>query len=134
MTCTEICGNGARTTGLTITLPLPEIVVLIKTKPVTIASPAADRGMSRPNSAAVQRAYEFCSPMQTSLWGFGWFAILPNVEKTQSLMTQEHKMTPIILHADHLILMDKDNTVIPNSAVLVGCDGRIQGVGEDMRW
>jgi hypothetical protein len=29
-------------------------------------------------------------------------------------------MTSIILHADHLILMDKNNTVIPNGAVLVG--------------
>jgi len=39
-------------------------------------------------------------------------------------------MTPVILHADHLILMDQHNTVIPNGAVLVGSDGRIQGVGE----
>ena len=39
-------------------------------------------------------------------------------------------MTPIILHADHLILMDQNNTVIPNGAVLVGLDGRIQAVGE----
>jgi len=39
-------------------------------------------------------------------------------------------MTPIILHADHLILMDKNRTVIPNGAVLVGSDGRIQGLGE----
>jgi hypothetical protein len=29
-------------------------------------------------------------------------------------------MTPVILHADHLILMNQNNTVIPNSAVLVG--------------
>ena len=39
-------------------------------------------------------------------------------------------MTLIILHADHLILMDQNNTVIPNGAVLVGTDGRIQAVGE----
>ena len=38
-------------------------------------------------------------------------------------------MTPTILHADHLILMDKNNSVIPNGAVLVGSDGRIQAVG-----
>jgi 5-methylthioadenosine/S-adenosylhomocysteine deaminase len=39
-------------------------------------------------------------------------------------------MKPIILHADHLILMDQYNTVIPNGAVLIGSDGRIQAVGE----
>src|SRR4030095_15988946 len=39
-------------------------------------------------------------------------------------------MTPIILHADHLITMDQNNTVILNGAVLVGSDGRIQSVGE----
>jgi 5-methylthioadenosine/S-adenosylhomocysteine deaminase len=38
-------------------------------------------------------------------------------------------MTPTILNADHLILMDKTNTVIPDGAVLVGSDGRIQAVG-----
>jgi 5-methylthioadenosine/S-adenosylhomocysteine deaminase len=38
-------------------------------------------------------------------------------------------MTPTILHADHLILMDKSNTVIPNGAVVVGSNGRIQAVG-----
>jgi len=42
-------------------------------------------------------------------------------------------MIPMILHVDNLILIDQNNTVIPNSAVLVGSDGRIQGVG-DMRW
>ena len=36
----------------------------------------------------------------------------------------------ILLHADHLILMDTNNTVIPNGAVLIGSDGRIQAVGE----
>ncbi len=36
----------------------------------------------------------------------------------------------IILHADHLILMDPNNTVISDGAVLVGNDGRIQAVGE----
>ena len=35
----------------------------------------------------------------------------------------------MILHADHLLLMDKSNTVIPNGAVLVGANGRIQAVG-----
>lgn len=39
-------------------------------------------------------------------------------------------MTPKILHADHLLLMDQNNTVIPNGAVLVGPDDRIQAVGE----
>lgn len=39
-------------------------------------------------------------------------------------------MAPIILHADHLILMDQSNNVIPNGAALVGSDGRIQAVGE----
>jgi 5-methylthioadenosine/S-adenosylhomocysteine deaminase len=38
-------------------------------------------------------------------------------------------MTPAILHADHLILMDPSNTVIPDGAVVVGSDGRIQAVG-----
>src|SRR6185369_13792061 len=38
-------------------------------------------------------------------------------------------MTPMILHADHLILMDPNNTVIPNGAVVVGSNGRIQAVG-----
>jgi len=38
-------------------------------------------------------------------------------------------MTPILLHADHLLLMDQHNTVIPNGAVVVGSDGRIQAVG-----
>ena len=35
-----------------------------------------------------------------------------------------------ILQADHLIMMDQTNRVIPNGAVLVGSDGRIQAVGE----
>src|SRR5215208_4597173 len=39
-------------------------------------------------------------------------------------------MPPILLHADHLILMDQQNTVILNGAVLVGTNGRIQAVGE----
>jgi len=39
-------------------------------------------------------------------------------------------MTSLFLHADHLIVMDEKNTVIPNGAVLVGTDGRIQAVGE----
>jgi 5-methylthioadenosine/S-adenosylhomocysteine deaminase len=38
-------------------------------------------------------------------------------------------MTPTILQADHLILMDRNNSVIPNGAVLIGSDGRIQAVG-----
>jgi 5-methylthioadenosine/S-adenosylhomocysteine deaminase len=36
----------------------------------------------------------------------------------------------ILLHADHLILMDENNTVISNGAVLVGSDRRVQAVGE----
>ena len=39
-------------------------------------------------------------------------------------------MPPIVLHADHLILMDQHNTVIPNGAVLVDSHGRIQAIGE----
>ena len=39
-------------------------------------------------------------------------------------------MTSIILHADNLITMDQNNTVISNGAVLIGPDGRIQAVGE----
>jgi 5-methylthioadenosine/S-adenosylhomocysteine deaminase len=39
-------------------------------------------------------------------------------------------MTPIILHADHLVLINDGNTVIPNGAALIGSDGRIQAVGE----
>ncbi len=39
-------------------------------------------------------------------------------------------MPPIILHPDHLILMDQSNNVIPNGAALIGSDGRIQAVGE----
>ena len=39
-------------------------------------------------------------------------------------------MNPAILHADHLLLMDQNNAVIPNGAVLIGADGRIESVGE----
>ncbi len=39
-------------------------------------------------------------------------------------------MNPIILHADHLILMNTENTVLQNGAVLVGADSRIQAVGK----
>jgi 5-methylthioadenosine/S-adenosylhomocysteine deaminase len=39
-------------------------------------------------------------------------------------------MTSIILHADHLILIDDQNTVIPDGAVLIGSEGTIQAVGE----
>jgi 5-methylthioadenosine/S-adenosylhomocysteine deaminase len=39
-------------------------------------------------------------------------------------------MIPIILHADHLVLMNDSNSVIPNGAVLIGADGRIQAIGE----
>src|SRR6266511_3500754 len=39
-------------------------------------------------------------------------------------------MTPMIIHSDHLILMDQNNTIIPNGAVLVGSDGHIQAAGE----
>jgi 5-methylthioadenosine/S-adenosylhomocysteine deaminase len=39
-------------------------------------------------------------------------------------------MNPIILHADHLVLMDSNNTVLQNGAVLIGADGRIQSVGQ----
>ena len=38
-------------------------------------------------------------------------------------------MLPMILHADQLLLMDQNNTVIPNGAVLVGANGFIQGLG-----
>ena len=36
----------------------------------------------------------------------------------------------LILHADHLVTMNPDNEVIPDGAVLIGPDGRIQAVGE----
>src|SRR5688572_17221001 len=39
-------------------------------------------------------------------------------------------MTSIILHADHLIMMDKNNTVIPNGAVVIGSDGHIEAIDE----
>jgi len=39
-------------------------------------------------------------------------------------------MTPIILHADHLVSMNGNNDIIPNGAALIGADGRIQAVGE----
>lgn len=39
-------------------------------------------------------------------------------------------MTTMILHADHLLLMDRRNTVIPDGAVSIGSDGRVQAVGE----
>ena len=91
MTCTEIYGNGATTIGWMTTLPLRETAVFIKTKIVVIASLEADRGMSHLNFAVVQRDYEYCNPMQMSLWGFEWFVILLNVEKIQSLMMRSIK-------------------------------------------
>ncbi|MFN8383223.1 MAG: amidohydrolase [Anaerolineales bacterium] len=39
-------------------------------------------------------------------------------------------MTSIILHADHLVSMNENNKIIPNGAVLIGADGRIQSVGK----
>src|SRR5215510_11874234 len=39
-------------------------------------------------------------------------------------------MTTTILHADHLITMDENKSVIPNGAASVDSDGRIQAVGE----
>ena len=36
----------------------------------------------------------------------------------------------LILHADHLITMNRENEVIPNGAVLIDPDGRIRAVGE----
>lgn len=39
-------------------------------------------------------------------------------------------MKPILLHADVLIPMTDNHAVIPDGAVLVGSDGRIQAVGE----
>src|SRR5262245_48764043 len=47
-----------------------------------------------------------------------------------ALPDMELNMTPIILHADHLILMNQNTAVIPNGAVVVGSDGRMQAVGE----
>lgn len=38
-------------------------------------------------------------------------------------------MKPIILHVDHLVSMDANNSVIPDGAVVVGSDGQIQAVG-----
>ena len=76
MTCTAIYGNGARTIGWTITLPLREIAILIKTKTVTIALPAEDRGMSLRISVAAPHGCEYYSLMRTSLWDFGWRVML----------------------------------------------------------
>jgi 5-methylthioadenosine/S-adenosylhomocysteine deaminase len=39
-------------------------------------------------------------------------------------------MASIILQADHLLVMDERNTVIPNGAVAISSDGKIQAVGE----
>jgi 5-methylthioadenosine/S-adenosylhomocysteine deaminase len=39
-------------------------------------------------------------------------------------------MNPLLLHADILLTMNAANAVIPDGAVLVGSDGRIQAVGE----
>jgi 5-methylthioadenosine/S-adenosylhomocysteine deaminase len=39
-------------------------------------------------------------------------------------------MNPIILHADHLVMMDSNNAVLQNGAALIGADGRIQSVGQ----
>src|SRR5512144_2715236 len=39
-------------------------------------------------------------------------------------------MRPLILHPDVVVTMNSDNTVIPDGAVLVGSDGRIEAVGE----
>src|ERR1051325_11670168 len=39
-------------------------------------------------------------------------------------------MIPILLHADQLILIDPNNTVIPNGAVVIGSNGRIDAVGD----
>ncbi len=44
--------------------------------------------------------------------------------------SKNRNMKPIILHADVIIPMTNDNAVIPEGAVLVGSDGRIQAVGE----
>lgn len=38
-------------------------------------------------------------------------------------------MPTLLLHADHLVLMDAQNTVISDGAVLVGAEGRIRAVG-----
>ncbi len=36
----------------------------------------------------------------------------------------------LILYADHLVTMNPDNEVIPDGAVLISAEGRIQEVGE----
>ncbi len=38
-------------------------------------------------------------------------------------------MNPIILHADHLLTMDAENSIIPDGAVFINSIGRIQAVG-----
>ncbi|MCP3024555.1 amidohydrolase family protein [Cupriavidus basilensis] len=38
-------------------------------------------------------------------------------------------MKALILHADHLLTMDAENTIIANGAVMVGSDGRIAATG-----
>ena len=81
MTCMAIYGNGARTTGWTITLPPQEMKVLIKTMRTFIASHAVGHGMSQQDSVAVRHVFEYCSPRPRSLLDFGWFVRLSNVLK-----------------------------------------------------
>src|SRR5215207_5085468 len=75
MTCMATSGNGVRTTGWMITLPLPEMTVLIKTEIISIASHAADRGMNRLGFVAARRDFESCNQKEMSLPGFALVAM-----------------------------------------------------------
>lgn len=39
-------------------------------------------------------------------------------------------MTSLLLHADHVLTMDANNTVLNNAAVIVDTNGRITDVGD----
>src|SRR5215204_2645408 len=68
MTCRATSGNGVRTIGWMIILPLQETTVFIKIKTVATASPVVDRGMIRLNFVAAQPGCEFYKQMLMSLW------------------------------------------------------------------
>ena len=72
MICMAIYGNGVRITGWMTIVHLLEMTALIKTKPATLESHAAVRGMNRPRSVAARRAFELQSQMQMSFQGFAW--------------------------------------------------------------
>src|SRR6266498_4768107 len=85
MTCTEISGNGVPTIGWMIIPLLPGMPALIKTKTASIASLAADHGMSHLNFVAARRGCEYYSPRQMSLWGLGWLVRLLKIDRISKM-------------------------------------------------